>query len=37
MSLAELDKARTDFHKMPVPTAKRIYSFWLARSPVQIQ
>jgi uncharacterized protein (DUF2336 family) len=37
MPLAELDRARTDFHKMSAATAKRIYSFWLARSPVQSQ
>lgn len=35
--LAELEQARADFHKMAAPTAKRVYSFWLARSPVGTQ
>lgn len=37
ISLADLEQARADFHRMPTATAKRVYSFWLARSPVQRQ
>ena len=30
-SMAEIDKARADFHRMSAATAKRIYRFWLVQ------
>lgn len=31
ISLADLDKARSDFHRMSPETAKRVYRFWLVQ------